>query len=854
MTPPSMTKERWKRIEAVLDDVLDLPRGEQAARLDTLCPDADLRAEVEAFLAADAEAPGFLDTSAAAFAAPLLQPDPHEGAPSSAMDDGARIGPYRVVRELGRGGMGQVFLAERADGLFEQRIALKVLRGDIPNDTLRIRLRTERQILAQLNHPGIARVFDGGVTDDGRPYLVLEYVDGVPIDAYCERHTLPLRARLALFEQVCAAVHHAHRNLVVHRDLKPSNILVTDGPDGSPTVKLLDFGIAKLLEDAEADTERTIPLTQTGERWMTPHYAAPEQVTGGAITTSTDVYALGVLLYELLTGQRPFEALPAHEVARAVVETDPPPPSARAPGAAFSPDLDTVVLKALRKEPALRYASSEALGDDVRRFLDGRPVAARRPTWRYRARKFAGRHRGAVAAAVVALVLVVGGGLWHNARVTAERDRARAAALRAELEAQKAEQVAGFLASLFEAGNPVNTGGDTLTAYDLLDRGAARLDTLDAQPVVQAEMAAHIGEAYAWLGDTERARALLERAVRLHRPYATTDPAALAEALEKLGDFHVAIQRHRRAIPLFEEALTLRRARPDEPARIAGTMRRLASALGENYDGPDLPDSVIALAREALHLLREHEAPAAETRAAQMELASLLWERGELEETAALYREALPAYRAAAARDSTRIEELSTVINNYAFLLLDQGDPDEAIRHYREAIALRRQLDKGAHYTTVVMMHNLGTALEKAERFDEAETVWRNRLALEEEHRPPGDNRIGLAQQRLGSFYAWRGAPSRAVPLLRSAQEIFARNEGAQSVSALRASFRTGIALALSGRYSEGQDLLAQSAVALTRKDMRRYDRRLLTSLLEHYETLGEPERVAAYRTLMEDE
>ena len=356
----------WERVESVLDRTLGLPAHARAVALDQLCgTDTALRREVEAMLAAHDGAGAFLETSAAEFAS--------RHRPESAELAGTTIGAYRVIEEIGRGGMGTIWLAERADGHFRQRVAIKLVKRGMDSDEILSRFARERQILARLEHPNIARLLDGGMSPDGRPYFVMEYVKGAPITAYCESHELGVDARLELFAQVCRAVHHAHRNLVVHRDLKPSNVMVAD--DGA--IKLLDFGVAKLLADDETEQLKTAPDNRG--RPMTPEYASPEQVQGGSVTTASDIYQLGVLLYELLAGQRPYEVTgrSALEIERSICESLPTAPSSRAPEPIrkrLRGDLDAVVLRALEKEPEHRYPSAEALADDIKRHLANLPL------------------------------------------------------------------------------------------------------------------------------------------------------------------------------------------------------------------------------------------------------------------------------------------------------------------------------------------------------------------------------------------------------------------------------------------------------------------------------------------------
>ncbi|MEL7361459.1 MAG: serine/threonine-protein kinase, partial [Bacteroidota bacterium] len=432
-----MTPERWTEIQTLFEAALEHSPEERTTFLAAAAPDPTLRREVEALLAADEQA-GPLDA---------LQDDLEPLASGwRAAPSEERVGPYRLVRELGRGGMGTVWLAERAvddaNAQFEQQVALKLLPGPPSSEQIR-RFLAERQVLARLQHRHIARLLDGGVTERGRPYFALEVVDGQPITTYCDQHDLDIEARLQLFLQVCDAVQYAHQNLVVHRDLKPSNILVTTNAEGQPSAKLLDFGIAKLLDGPRPSLGA---VTQTGQRMMTPAYAAPEQVRGEAVTTATDVYALGVVLYELLAGQRPYEVtnLIPSQVERLICETMPARPSTvvldadtETPRAAsrrgrLTGDLDVIVMKALRKEPEARYDSAAQLRDDLARHLAALPISARPSTVGYRVRSFVRRHRlgvGAAALVVLALVLGLATTLWQAQRAANEAEAAQAARL-----------------------------------------------------------------------------------------------------------------------------------------------------------------------------------------------------------------------------------------------------------------------------------------------------------------------------------------------------------------------------------------------------------------------------------------
>ena len=446
-----MTGADPAEVARLFERALAADPGERAAVLDG-CGDPAVRREVESLLAADEQAGGFLE---------LPQPGADPGDP--------RIGPYRLVRALGEGEVSTVHLAVRDDDAYHQRVAIKLIRPGMDSRQILQRFRQERQILASLSHPSIARLLDGGSTPAGQPYFVMEYVDGEPLDVHCEHHQLPVVRRLELFARVCQAVHFAHRNLVVHRDLKPSNILVD--ADGTP--KLLDFGIAKLVGPDSGLGRAEVPVepTATVARLMTPHYASPEQVQGRPVSTASDVYSLGVILYKLLTGRRPYElaSLALSDIERVVCEAAPPPPSQLARGR-LPRDLDNIVRMAMRKEPERRYASAQELADDVRRCLERRPVVARRDTLGYRVSSFVRRNTGAVVAAAVIGLSVLGGAVattWQWRQAVAERTRA-------EAQRRTAEQTLGFVVELFKVPGS-GVAAHEVTAQQVLDRGATRL-------------------------------------------------------------------------------------------------------------------------------------------------------------------------------------------------------------------------------------------------------------------------------------------------------------------------------------------------------------------------------------------
>lgn len=566
-----MTQDEWERVKAVFGLAWEQPASDRSAFIASHCTgDERLRLEVESLVQSAAEAEALYET-------PFLSVPDALGAVDDVIRTdplvGARVDAYRIVRELGRGGMGAVYLAERADGEFEQQVAIKFVAGDLASAALRQRFREERRILAALDHPNIARLLDGGTTPGGQPYVVMEYVAGIPITEFCGRTGLSIRGRLELFRTVCGAVHHAHQRMVVHRDIKAGNILVT--ADGMP--KLLDFGIATLTDPAGP----AAPRARTMIRAHTPESASPEQIRGEPATAATDVYALGVLLYSLLAGRGPYgdtATLSDAELARTVCDIMPPPPSlvatAHRPGAAIDRDLDLIVLEAIRKEPDRRYRSADAFSEDLKRYLDGRPVLAAPDTRRYRTQKFVRRHRVAVAGAAAALMAVLGGASTavYQARI-ASRERARAE--------RRFDDVRKLASSfLFEFHDAIVELPGTLPARQLVVKRAAEyLDRLAGEAQDNVPLQRELATAYERLGEILG-----------------------GSGTSNLGDLQGAEARYRSALSLRESLVA--RPRPDT-ADIEG-LARLRVLLSRPLLATGRIDQSEKSAADAVALLEAH--------------------------------------------------------------------------------------------------------------------------------------------------------------------------------------------------------------------------------------------------------
>ena len=722
---------------------------------------------------------GFLDCPAAMFAMPLLEAE-ERGASLL----GVQIGPYRVLREVARGGMGTVYLAERADDQFEQQVALKLIKRGMDSDEVHRRFRAERQILARLNHPHIARLLDGGVTAEGQPWFAMEYVTGLPITRHCGERNLGRDRRLALFESVCDAVRYAHQSLVVHRDLKPSNVLVTDRGE----VKLLDFGIAKVLHATPGDE----PLTETNLRAMTPEYAAPEQVRGLPVTTGTDVYALGALLYELLTGRRVhrFERHTPAEIERVICERDPEPPGQGG-------DLDTILLKALQKDPSRRYASAEALLEDLRRHRAGLPVRARADTLGYRARKFVRRHQvGVVAAAALVLTLIGGlaSTIWQ----------ARAASR----EAAKAREVRDFVVGLFNVSRPTEARGREISARELLEQGRRRMDTaLADQPEVQAELLDVLGTIYRDLAWLPQADTMLRRSVALSRAvYGAGDPI-VAGRLTDLGTVLVAQGRTDDAQPVLEEALRIRRRAlgPRHP-EVAVTLSSLALALKGGGDQVRAE----ALYREAISISRTHYGDESLQLAEDLNnLGILRWQLNDLAGADTLYRASLAIRRKLLDPDHPSIV---ISLHNLAMLRSSQGRHDEAEPIQREILAQRRRLHPSGRHTDVAYaLEGLALTLEPQSRFDEAESLHVEAVGLRKELLGASHpetigaiNNLAVVRYRLRDLQGAEAA-------MREALAGFERTLGPGHQSTRMALNNLGAILSDAGRYTEAEPIIRRA-------------------------------------------
>jgi serine/threonine-protein kinase len=889
-------RDRWPEVDRLFDAALDRTPEDRLAFLEAAGGgDRELVAAVQALLQAEAASDGLLET-------------PGTGATRSALEDLASragaprsIGRYSVLEELGRGGMGTVYLGELEGEGFRQRVAIKVLRRGLDTDDVLRRFMTERRILATLSHPHIARLVDGGATDDGRPFLVMEFVEGEPLTQYCDRERCSIRRRLELFLDVCDAVRAAHASLIVHRDLKPSNILVGAGGQ----VKLLDFGIAKLL-DADEGAEHT----RVGVQVLTPGHASPEQLRGEPVTTATDVYQLGVLLFELLTGRRPHRraSRSLHALQEEADRVEVPKPSAAvaadtgiariAEVRATTPaqfrrslrgELDTIVQKTLQPEAHRRYGSAEQLAGDVRRFLDGRTISARPDTLAYRTRTFLRRHRwvAPVAAAGLAMIALYGATLVRHARQLEQERNA------ATLQAARAQDVQSFLTDLFKSADPYAPAdpdrGRRISVIEALDIGAERLrSSLAERPAVRASILAAVSEVYQNLGALDRARPLREEALAIEE---TLYGPASGEVRASLG--HLATIRSQQgefdeASGLFERRLELAGAGAAAPAELANAHIGLALHLIGNSrltEAEPHLQAVIEIARDheidvsdaaeahralsdvyrLLDRLEEAEAPARRALAlkqqalgdasvgaalARVTLAQALGALGRIDEAAARFEEALPVLERTVGPEH-RLTLVS--LNGLAVLRQSAGDLSGAEALHRRLVEAGRRVHGERHAVVGDSLQNLATVIARQGRLDEARALHEEAAAIYRDRLAPDDYRRALPSLSLSAIHLTRHRFDLAEAAARRALTTL---EGAlpddHFVTAV-ARCRVARALVGRGRLDEAAPLFDRaSAPLVATQSVPAYRTECLEAAISLYERRGRPADAAALRDALD--
>jgi serine/threonine-protein kinase len=753
-----MESARWEQIQVIFHAVADLPEPDRRGAIETACGnDAELRADVIALLEEDARGSPLLDRSLGELAHQTLDP-------RFAGGHFEELGPYQVIEFLGEGGMGVVYLARRQDlGSF---VAIKLLRDAWLSPARLERFAIEQKTLAQLNHPGIARLYDAGILKDGTPWFVMEYVQGVPLTEYCNLHKCSVEERLRLFRAVCEAVQYAHGEAIIHRDLKPSNILVKS--DG--TVRLLDFGIAKHLEDVAEPTNET----QTFLRVMTPGYAAPEQIRGERIGTYTDVYSLGIILYQLLAGNLPFD--PSRwtpgEVESVVVPTEPPKPSAAARQAGHEGsvddatvsraswnDLDVLCLTAMHKDAGRRYQSPEALIRDIDHYLKHEPLEARPDSLGYKTGKFARRNRRAIFAASLMFATIVGLVVFFLVRLTKARNAA-------EAETARTRRVERFMLNLFEGGDVEAAPSSELRVTTLLDRGARQAAGLDSDPEIQVDLYGTLGRMYQELGDYKKAEPLLLSALEKAKAEPQQNPATVASALAQLGllrgdqaQFPAAEQLVQQA-----EAITKGHLPPNDP-----TVLDTEATLGELLTASGSPEKAIPILQRVIDANPTGEEGTYILRNAVSTL-------GVAESYAGHYDAAKSVSTRAIALDRQVLGEshprTGSDLMNLGTAEISLGEDSAAEGHYREGIRIDEAWYGPDHPDTATAKAFLATLLVKEGKYDDAEPILKQTLAAQEKVYGPVHDRIAFTLDMLGRIALRRHDPQTATADLSRAVEI----------------------------------------------------------------------------------
>ncbi|MCB0729945.1 MAG: serine/threonine protein kinase [Ignavibacteriae bacterium] len=706
---------------------------------------------------------------------------------------GQQIGNYKLLEEIASGGMGTVFLAERCDGIFEQKVALKIIKPGLSTIPIIRRFQHERQILANLQHPNIARLFDGGVTEDKRPFFTMEYVDGIPIDEYCDKNKLTIKKRLKLFIKVCDTVQYAHNNLVIHRDLKPSNILIQN--DG--TIKLLDFGISKVLS-AESERSDLPTITQAEINLLTPEYSSPEQIKNSHISVSADVYSLGLILYKLLSGKsaHEFKTRTFNEFEKVICESSVSKPSTvvvHADGETFdnrnthqqklqrilNGDLDNICLMALRKEPERRYASVEMFAYDIERYLDNLPILARKESFTYTAKKFIIRHKTAVIANIALFFIINGLILFYTIQLKEQRDKAN-------LEARKAEQVASFLQDLFLVSDPDESKGETITARELLDKGASKLKLgLNEEIEIKSKLLNTIGKVYTNLGLYNSAEETL-LSIKENKDLSKIDKETFIETLLNLG----TVYRFKGKFDIAEEVLIMANKECDEN-------------LKENH--PLFGDCYI-------------------------NLGGYYYEKGMYDKSYDYYKKAEKIFRLNFGNENEKVAE---VLHGIGILEFDEGKLHKSDSLYREALKIYSKINGELNVNTAAVQNELATVLRHSGKFEESAKLYEKSLNTRIKLLGKDHPDVAHTLNHLSRLYYNQEQYEKAEPLARRSLEIREKLSGENHPEVMAS--RSSLAGTLMGlkKYKEAEELyrLAYKTAKATLGDSHVYTPAILGNI-----------------------
>jgi serine/threonine-protein kinase len=798
-----MSKENWDRIELIVDSALDLPASERKSYVKKAClGDEKLLANVTTMLQSIEESEGWLDdpkTYKSEFYEEIS--DDLEDITEANSLSGQQVGSYTVKQLIDRGGMGEVYLAERSDGEFEHQVAIKIIRtNNATEQNLKLFMK-ERDILAGLNHPRIARLFDGGVTQNGFPYVIMEYVDGIPINTYCKQNDCSITAKIELFCQVLEAVRYAHENLIIHCDLKPDNILV----DEAGNIKILDFGISKLIE--QQDGERTGNETPD-PNYLTPRYAAPEQLTKQKITIRSDLYALGVIFYSLLCNNYPynFDGFSEEEIKGTIVYQKPVRPSEKAENTQvkkkLNGDLDAMVLKAMHKDPKKRYRTAAEFLEDLNNYRQELPVSAVNNSVAYLSKKFIQRHQRGVAIFVAVLATVIALSSYYTWRITQERDQAR-------LEAEKAERISDFLVGLFEASEPAETKGEPVPVQSILKEGTQKIDELDDQPHIKSRMLQTVATVYTNLGNYKEAEQLFKEALDLKSELYGGKSLEAADVHNQLGVLYHKKHETQKAKPHYITALDIREKElPENDLKLA----QIYSDYGALLRFTGNLDSAEVLYNKALSIRDDKlDSNSVDIATSLNNIAVLYKEQGNLKQAEKFYLRALEIRisnhgelhprvantfnnLAVLYRDMGNFEQSSDyfektidvrtklyginhaktaqAFNNYAGLLSDNDKLGRAEEYYRQALAIRKEVFGEQHVNTGTSHNNLANVLQNKGKLDSALVGYMNALDIYKNYFGERHQYVGIVLSNLGRTHTLSGNYLKAEEAFNNAESI----------------------------------------------------------------------------------
>ena len=853
-----MNPEKWSRVKEVSQLAIELQPEERKTFIERECGDDDeLNAIVCKMIEADYRSGYFLERPPT-----LLQSDKaNEDIPDKRL--GTQIGGYVIKSVLGQGGMGTVYRAEKKDDTFKRVVALKIVKHDFDTGTILKRFFIERRILANLDHPNIARLIDAGMTDDGLPYFMMEYVDGKPITDYCDETRVTIKERLQLFVKVCEAVQYAHQNLIVHRDLKPSNILVTE----NGTVKLLDFGIAKMLTADE--TNEQITLTSESFPVMTPEYASPEQILGEQITTATDVYALGIILYELLSGLRPytFKTKTPVEIERTISRTVLQKPSAyllSKKGDAekidsicdarsttldrlrreLSGDLDTIVMMALRKETDRRYQSAEQLMNDIHRSARNLPILARADTVRYRTSKFIKRHYYGVGTALI-FILVLISGIFATSKqahiASLERDRA-------QLQAEKAEQVLSFIQNMLSSPNPYEFGAN-VTVVEVIDKAVNQLESgFSDKPEVEISIRRTIGVTFMNIGMYEKAHKQFNKIISLHSknnlPVHELAVAYKDLALinHTLGNYTIADSLYQKAIEIHRKQNLLNR----DYAVALNDYSLLISDFGDYIRATEFQEEALTL---FLNLTPDDHHNIG---TAYSNLGLFYHYLEDIDQADSLYQLATDFFLILGDKAKW---DLSSTINNRAFIYINKNDPERAYQTFLEAYEIRRHILGDGHIELSTIMVNIGSILLDMGKIEESIEILEEALIVRKEQLSPQHRVIGQAKYLLARAYYTNNDLDNAEIFAQSSFEIFSNSLGTNHWRTAMAQSLLGRIYAGKGNYKTAEEYLINSYNTFTAQSYQPQEKLylLLTAIVQLYEVTGPQDKYHHYNVLLSE-